>query len=65
METMNAQKLVVPMPEARQVLGGIGHTMLYELINRGEILKVNIGRRSWALCTPLPGESLVGNTGSG
>lgn len=47
METMNAQKLVVPMPEARQALGGIGHTMLYELINRCEIVKVNIGRRSF------------------
>jgi predicted DNA-binding transcriptional regulator AlpA len=36
---------LVPIPEVRQVLGGIGHTTVYELIKQREITKVNIGRR--------------------
>jgi excisionase family DNA binding protein len=40
-------KRLVPIPEARQVLVGIGHTTIYELIKRGEIVKVNIGRRGF------------------
>lgn len=38
-------KRLVSIPEARQLLGNIGHTTLYELVNRGEIVKVKIGRR--------------------
>ncbi len=38
---------LVSIPETRQVLGGIGHTTVYELVNRGEIVKVNIGRRGF------------------
>jgi excisionase family DNA binding protein len=45
MDTMG--KRLVPIPEARQVLGGIGHTTVYQLIKRGEIVKVNIGRRGF------------------
>jgi helix-turn-helix protein len=45
MDTMG--KRLVPIPEARQVLGGIGHTTVYELVKRGEIIKVNIGRRGF------------------
>lgn len=41
------KKRLLPLPEACQSLGGIGHTTMYELINRGEIVKVNIGRRSF------------------
>lgn len=40
-------KRLVPILEARKVLGGIGHTTVYELIKRGEIVKVNIGRRGF------------------
>jgi hypothetical protein len=40
-------KRLVPIPEARHMLGGIGSTTVYELINRGEIVKVNIGRRGF------------------
>jgi hypothetical protein len=35
----------VSIREARNLLGGIGHTTLYALAKRGEIVKVNIGRR--------------------
>jgi predicted DNA-binding transcriptional regulator AlpA len=40
-------KRLLPMPEARRVLGGIGHTTIYDLIKRGEVTKVNIGRRGF------------------
>lgn len=40
-------KRLVPIPEVGQSLGGIGRTMIYELVKRGEIVKVNIGRRSF------------------
>jgi hypothetical protein len=43
----NSIKRLVPIPEVRQVLGGIGHTTVYDLIKRGEIVKVNIGRRGF------------------
>jgi len=42
-----AAKRLVSIPEARQLLGGIGHTTVYELIKRSEIVKVNIGRRGF------------------
>jgi Helix-turn-helix domain len=42
----NAKRLV-SIPEARHLLGDIGHTTLYELINRGDVVKVNIGRRGF------------------
>jgi predicted DNA-binding transcriptional regulator AlpA len=40
-------KRLVSIPETRQMLGGIGHTTVYQLIKRGEIVKVNIGRRGF------------------
>jgi predicted DNA-binding transcriptional regulator AlpA len=44
---METAKRLVPIPEARHVLGDIGHTTVYELIKRREIIKVNIGRRGF------------------
>jgi hypothetical protein len=40
-------RLLVPFPEARQLLGGLGNTKTYELVNEGELVKVNIGRRGF------------------
>ena len=34
-------------------LGGIGHTTIYDLIKRGELLKVNIGRRGFITAESL------------
>ncbi len=51
MDTMG--KRLVPIPEVRQVLGGIGHTTVYELVKRGEIIKVNIGRRAFITAESL------------
>lgn len=38
---------LIPVPEARKLLGGIGHTMIYDLINRGDIVRVKIGARAF------------------
>jgi hypothetical protein len=46
-------KRLVPIPEARHLLGNIGHTTVYELIKRGEIVKVNIGRRGFVTSESL------------
>jgi hypothetical protein len=38
-------KRLVSISESRKLLGDIGHTTLYDLVKRGELTKVNIGRR--------------------
>ncbi|MDG5483342.1 helix-turn-helix domain-containing protein [Mycolicibacterium gadium] len=40
-------RLLVSISDAREVLGGIGHSTIYELVSQGEIIKVNIGRRGF------------------
>lgn len=50
---MSDIKQLVSIPEARRWLGGIGHTTIYDLINRGELVKVNIGRRSFITAESL------------
>ncbi|MCV7001142.1 helix-turn-helix domain-containing protein [Mycolicibacterium alvei] len=44
---------MVPIPEARHALGDIGRSTLYELVSRGEIVKVNIGRRGFITADSL------------
>jgi predicted DNA-binding transcriptional regulator AlpA len=45
---------LVSMQEAREEwLGGIGRTTVYELIKRGELVKVNIGRRGFVTSESL------------
>lgn len=39
--------------EARSILGGIGTTKLYELVNTGELSSVHIGRRTFFRQTDL------------
>ncbi|WP_237077237.1 helix-turn-helix domain-containing protein [Mycobacteroides abscessus] len=38
---------LLSIPDAQVSLGGIGRTMIYQLIQRGEIVKVNVGRRGF------------------
>jgi hypothetical protein len=45
METPN--RLLVPIPEAREQLGGIGHTTIYELFRARKLTLVKLGRRSF------------------
>jgi hypothetical protein len=40
-------RLIVPYDEARSILGGISRTTLWELVNRGEVTRVNVGRRGF------------------
>jgi hypothetical protein len=41
------QRLLLPTDEARAALGGIGHSYLYQLIARGELVKVRLGKRAF------------------
>ncbi|AKQ07806.1 excise protein [Mycobacterium phage Kinbote] len=47
MDTTQPDALLLSIPEARAMLGGIGRTTLYELIGRGDIKKVKIGARGF------------------
>lgn len=49
----SVERRLVPIPDARSELGGIGHTTIYELIARGELIKVNIGRRAFVTSESL------------
>lgn len=44
---MSDTALLLSIPEARDRLGGISNTTIYELVNRGLLTKVNIGRRGF------------------
>lgn len=44
---MKSHKLLIPVPEARSRLGGIGQTTIYELFKSKELVRVNIGRRAF------------------
>jgi hypothetical protein len=49
----DTDRLLVPYDDARTELGGIGRTMLYELVERKELIKVNIGRRGFITAKSL------------
>lgn len=43
----DTNRLLVPYDETMHQLGDIGRTTLYELFDRGELTRVNIGRRGF------------------
>jgi hypothetical protein len=47
-------RLLVPIPDACSELGGVSRTTVYDLVDKDELVKVNIGRRSF-----ITGESLA------
>ena len=47
MDDAQTEQLLVPINATRARLGGIGRTMLYELVGRGDLTKVNIGTRGF------------------
>src|ERR1700741_3260216 len=53
-------KRLVSIPDAQEVLGGIGHTTIYDLIKRHELVKVNIGRRGFITSESL-GHTSIGS----
>lgn len=38
-------RLLMPVEDVRYALGGVGRTMVYELVDAGELERVKIGRR--------------------
>lgn len=46
-------RLLIPGPVARHMLGDIGNTKYCELINNQELERVNIGRRSFVTAESL------------
>ena len=46
-------RLLIPRPDAKRILGGIGDTTYCQLINDGELVRVNIGRRSFVTAESL------------
>ncbi|MDO3636012.1 helix-turn-helix domain-containing protein [Mycolicibacterium arseniciresistens] len=46
-------RLLVPIPDACKALGGVGRTTLYERVNAGDLVKVNIGRRGFITAKSL------------
>ena len=47
MNISSSDKLLYPIPEARAVLGNIGHSKFYEIVASGQLKLVKIGRRSF------------------
>ena len=47
------EQLLVPVPGACSALGGVSRTTVYDLVNRGELVKVNIGRRGFITAKSL------------
>lgn len=52
--SISPEQLLTPIPGAQAALGGVGRTKIYELVNRRELVKVTIDRRSF-----ITTESLV------
>jgi len=53
MNETGARRLLISIEEARQTLGGIGRTTTYELVKRGDLVKVKIGRRGFITARSL------------
>jgi Helix-turn-helix domain len=53
MQTESRPRLLVPIDDTLDVLGGIGRTTLYELVKQKKLVKVNIGRRGFITAESL------------
>ena len=51
--TTSPDQLLVPVPAAGAALGGVSRTTVYALVNAGELVKVNIGRRGFITAESL------------
>jgi hypothetical protein len=49
----DTDRMLIPYDEARRKLGDIGRTTLYELFERRELVRVNIGRRGFVTAKSL------------
>jgi excisionase family DNA binding protein len=50
---MSDARLLVPIPEVRHNLGGLGRTTIYDMIDRGELVRVKIGTRAFITAESL------------
>ncbi len=51
--TISPGQLLVPIPDTCSKLGGVSRTTVYALVNEGELVKVNIGRRGFITAESL------------
>lgn len=51
--TSKSPKLIYSVPEARQLLGGIGHTLFYRLVRDGNLRLLKVGGRSFVTAEEL------------
>lgn len=47
------ERLMYSVPEARQLLGGIGHTLFYRLVRNGNLSLLKVGGRSFVTAEEL------------
>lgn len=61
-DTTALDRILVPMTQAQEMLGGIGKTLMYELIDARKVQRVKIGRRSFVTVASLNSytEQLIG-----
>ena len=52
-DSIPAERLIYPLPEARAKLGGISHSGFYNLVADGAIRLTKIGRRSYVTADEL------------
>jgi hypothetical protein len=50
---ITANRLLIPYDEAMRLLGGIGRTKFYDLIDTHQIVRVSIGRRGFITAKSL------------
>ena len=53
MKAQNPARLLHPVDEARELLGGIGRTHFYSLVKSGRLNVVKIGKRTFVSDTEL------------
>lgn len=51
--TISPGQLLVPITDTCSKLGGVSRTTVYELVNQGLLVKVNIGRRGFITAESL------------
>jgi hypothetical protein len=47
------EQLLIPIPKTCNALGGVSRTTVYDLVNQGLLVKVNIGRRGFITAKSL------------
>lgn len=47
------EPLLIPVPGTQSKLGGVSRTTVYKLVDSGELVRVNIGRRSFITAESL------------